>query len=112
MRRALIALSLIGAPLQVLAADNYADFPASDPTADCRDCCGNIIAAFNSCINKEQLYHDLAKSDWPNVSDKNRSYCVRLMSKSVPRAFYQGLEVCLNERLRAQANETPAEFHY
>jgi hypothetical protein len=46
----------------------------------------------------EQLYYNLAKRDWPDVSEKNRSYCVQLMSKSAPRGFYEGLEVCLNER--------------
>ena len=88
------------------------DFPLRDPTDDCHACCDVQIAAFNSCINKAQFYYDLAYSDWPNVSNKNRSYCIQLMNKSVPRAFYEGLETCLNERLREQANETPREFHY
>lgn len=91
-----------------------ADFPLSDPTEDCQKATRLFgIAAFNSCINHEQLYHDIAKDDWLNVSDKNRSYCVNLMNKSINSVgFYWGFETCLNERLREQANETPREFHY
>jgi len=59
------------------------------------------------------LYYDIAKNDWLNASDKNKSYCLNLMGKNINSAgFYWGFETCLNERLREQANETPREFHY
>jgi hypothetical protein len=112
--RIIIALSLIGSPVHVMAAENYSDFPISDPTEACREAARPYgVAGFNSCINQEQLYYDLAKSDWPDVSAKNRSYCLNLMGKNINSAgFYWGFETCLNERLREQANETPREFHY
>ncbi len=104
-----ISLSIIG--FQAYAAP--ASFPLSDPTNDCRTATRLFgLAAFNACINKEQLYHDVAKDDWLNVSDNNRSYCINLMNKSMNSSgFYWGFETCLNGRMRAQAAETPAEFH-
>ena len=109
-----IALSLVvGSPICAMAAEDYPAFPLSDPTADCREATRlGGTAAFNYCINQEQLYYDLAKSDWVAVTNENRTYCIQLMGKGAPRTFYQGLEVCLNQRLRMQAAETPAEFHY
>jgi hypothetical protein len=54
-----------------------ADFPLSDPTDSCRRATRMAgTAAFNYCVNQEQLYYDLAKSDWLIVSDKNKSYCL------------------------------------
>jgi hypothetical protein len=107
-----IALSLISATLPVFASDDYTGFPRSDPTDDCRACCGNITAAFNYCINQEQMYYDLAKSDWLELSDENRSFCIKLMSRGDPRSYYQGLETCFNMKLREQASKIPQEFHY
>jgi hypothetical protein len=102
-----IALCLAVSPVHAAPSD----LPISDPTEDCRQATRPYgIAGFNSCINQEQLYYDLAKGDWLDVSETNRAYCVKLMSKGVARAYYQGLEACLNERLRAQAAETPVEF--
>lgn len=107
-----VVITLLISATAVGAACAAEDLPSRDPTEDCRNASRLFgVAAFNSCINQEQLYYDLAKDDWLNVSDKNKSFCVNLISRYEPRTYYQGLETCLNERLREQAAETPAQFY-
>jgi hypothetical protein len=89
----------------------FPDFP--DPTAACQTLAaqgrpierlrGNpgFEEVVNQCIAKDQQGYDLAKDDWPALTQKNASFCVDAVSKN--EIFkYALLGECAMQMLAAQ----------